>query len=422
MSKLKRFLISCSGAEPSILEDPRCLTERSKYAAIGATVLSTAVLATFSGGYAMYKTFQSSPKAIALGILWGLIIFNLDRYIVSSIQRQRVSPELSRKEQLRIRLTEVGRAIPRFLLAILISVVITRPIELKLFEREINAYVEDEKSKKIVDIQKQKELEFPRIAELNTANEGLRTEIQNKETQCANVYEVAMREAIGIREEGTSGRRGTGPLYEQRWQRYKTCDNELVQLRSKNDQRIADNRIQIVSWEAQRDAAIAATKAKIDAMDGLLMRLKAHSLLTGENLSLALASLLIVALFILLETAPMIVKLLSKRGPYEDICEAQEYEVYISQRRKMSEVDDEAETLLTLKRRRDAAVLDADLRLRKSVIASRETSAREQLASVGREVTTDMVEHWKNAELNNFKTRFEAESNNGHKNATTIAS
>jgi hypothetical protein len=333
-----------------------------------------------------------------------------------------VSPELSRKEQLRIRLTEVGRAIPRFLLAILISVVITRPIELKLFEREINAYVEDEKSKKIVDIQKQKELEFPRIAELNTANEGLRTEIQNKETQCANVYEVAMREAIGIREEGTSGRRGTGPLYEQRWQRYKTCDNELVQLRSKNDQRIADNRIQIVSWEAQRDAAIAATKAKIDAMDGLLMRLKAHSLLTGENLSLALASLLIVALFILLETAPMIVKLLSKRGPYEDICEAQEYEVYISQRRKMSEVDDEAETLLTLKRRRDAAVLDADLRLRKSVIASRETSAREQLASVGREVTTDMVEHWKNAELNNFKTRFEAESNNGHKNATTMAS
>jgi len=422
MSKLKRFLISCSGAEPSILEDPRCLTERSKYAAIGATVLSTAVLASLSGGYAMYKTFQSSPKAIALGILWGLIIFNLDRYIVSSIQRQRVSPELSRKEQLRIRLMEVGRALPRFLLAILISVVITRPIELKLFEREINAYVEEEKSKKIVDIQKQKELEFPRIAELNTVNEGLRTEVRSKDVECAKAYEVAMKEAIGIKEEGTSGRPGPGRLYEQRWQRYKTCDNELVALRSKNDQRIADNRIQIASWEAQRDTAIAATKAKTDAMDGLLMRLKAHSLLPGGNLSLGFASLLIVALFILLETAPMIVKLLSKRGPYEDICEAQEYEVYMSQRRKMLEVDDEAETLLTLKRRRDAAVLDADLRLRKSVIASRETSAREQLANVGREVATDMVEHWKNAELNNFKTRFEADSNNGHKNATTIAS
>jgi hypothetical protein len=231
-----------------------------------------------------------------------------------------------------------------------------------------------------------------------------------------------MKEAIGIREEGTSGRRGTGPLYEQRWQRYKTCDQELIQLRSQNDQRIAGNRIQITGYEAQRDAAIAATKAKIDAMDGLLMRLKAHSVLTGENFSLALASLLIVALFILLETAPIVVKLLSKRGPYEDICEAQEYEVYISERRKMSEIDDEAETLLTLKRRRDAAVLDADLKLRKSVIASRETSTREQLANVGREVATDMIEHWKNAELNNFKSRFEAESNNGYKNATNIAS
>jgi len=422
MSKLKRFFIICSGAEPSILEDPRCLTERSKYAAIGATVLSTAVLAAFSGGYAMYKTFQSAPKAIALGMLWGLIIFNLDRYIVSSIQRQRLSPDLSRKEQLRIRLTEFGRALPRFLLAILISVVITRPIELKLFEREINAYVEDEKSKKTVEMQKQKQLEFPRIVALNAANESLRGEIRAKEIECNDLYEVAMAEAAGKFEARTSGDRGKGPLFRERWQKSEDCRSDLTRFRDQDEQRIATNQVQITEQEAQRDAAIAATKAKIDAMDGLLMRLKAHSYLTGENLSLALASILIVALFILLETAPMIVKLLSRRGPYEDICEAQEYEVYMSQRRKMSEVDDEAETLLTLKRRRDAAVLDADLKLRKSVIASRETSGREQIANVGREVTTDMVEHWKKAELNNFKTRLEAESNNGHKNATTTVS
>jgi hypothetical protein len=427
MSKLKRFFILCSGAEPSILDDPRCLVERSKYAAIGATVLSTAVLASLSGGYAMYTTFQSAPKAIAFGIVWGLIIFNLDRYIVSSIKRQRINPDVARKEQFRIRLREFGSAVPRFLLAILISLVITRPIELKLFDREINAYVEDEKSKKTVEMQQQKAREFPRIGELTVANEALRSELRTKEIECTNKYELAMDEAMGTEATGQSGAhtsriKGKGPLYEERWQNSENCRSDLVQLRGQIEQKIAANDRQIKDLESQRDAAVAANKAKIDAMDGLLMRLKGHSVLTNENVSLALASLLLVGLFILLETAPMVVKLLSKRGPYEDICEAQEYEVLRSQQRKMTEVDDEMETLLALKRRRDAALLDADLKLRKSVIVSMETNAREKLQDIRREVPIDLVEHWKTAELNNFKSRFEPESNNGHKNATTIAS
>jgi hypothetical protein len=422
MSRLKDFFIICSGAEPSILDDPRCLVERSKYAAIGATVLSTAVLASLSGGYAMYTTFQSALKAIGFGIVWGLIIFNLDRYIVSSIKKQRINPDVPRNEQFRIRLREFGSAVPRFLLAILISLVITRPIELKLFDREINAYVEDEKSKKTVAMQQQKEREFPRIGELNVANEALRGQLRAKEVECNDLYEIAMSEATGKSEARTSGREGKGPLFRERWQNSENCRSDLVQLRSQIEQKIAANDAQIKVLEGQRDAAVAANKAKIDAMDGLLMRLKGHSVLTNENASLALASLLIVGLFILLETAPMVVKLLSKRGPYEDICEAQEYEVLKSQQLKMTEVDDETETLLALKRRRDAALLDADLKLRKSVIVSMETNAREKLQNIRREVPTDLVEHWKNAELNNFKARFEPESNNGHKNATTIAS
>lgn len=421
MSKFTRFLIICSGAEPSIMDDPRCLTERSKYAAIGATVLSTAVLASLSGGYAIYKTFDRALIAIGFGFIWGLIIFNLDRYIVSSIQRQRINPDVSRKERVRIRLSEFGRALPRFALAILISLVITRPIELKLFQREINAYVDDEKSKKTVEMQAQKRLEFPQIDQLNTANTNLRTEVTNKEGVCNDLYELAMSEATGKSEARTSGRIGKGPLFKERWQNFENCRTDLVQLRSLNNQRIAENDTQIKGFEAQRDAAIAANKATIDAMDGLLMRLKAHSYLTGENESLTLASMLIVALFILLETAPMVVKLLSKRGPYEDICEARDYQVYMTERRKMQDTDDEVETQVTLKRRRDAALLDADLKLRKSVVTAMETNAKEELKNARQAVATDLVERWKNAELNNFKARFEAESNNGHKNITTIA-
>src|SRR5256885_311453 len=130
---LRRFLITCSGADKSILDDPRCEVERTKYAAIGATVLSTAVLASLSGGYAIYTTFQSYPMSIFLGIIWGLIIFNLDRYIVSSLRKERISPALNRQQRLAAHLRQYGRALPRFALAILIAIVITRPIELRLF-------------------------------------------------------------------------------------------------------------------------------------------------------------------------------------------------------------------------------------------------------------------------------------------------
>lgn len=419
MTRLKRFFIICSGVEPSILDDPRCLIDRTKYAAIGATVLSTAVLASLSGGYAMYKTFQSGPKAVALGLLWGIIIFNLDRYIVSSLQRQRIDPSVSPKERRKIRLREFYLALPRLALAILISFVITRPIELRLFDREITAYVEEQKSKKRLAIEDQIQREFPRIAELTTANENLRQELRNKETACDGLHELAMSEAAGKLEARTSGERGKGPLFAERWENFQNCRNDLEILRREIDRRIASNQTDITADEARRDANVAVAVAKVNAMDGLLMRLEGHSYLTGQNLSLTIASVLIVVLFVMLETAPIIVKLLSKRGPYEDICEAREHEVYMSERRKMSDIDDDTNTRTTLKRRRNSALLEAEERLRKSLIASMETIAAEELRKARREIATSLVQHWQDAEIGNFEPRFDAASSNGHKNTTT---
>lgn len=419
MSRLKRFFIICSGAEPSILEDSRCLTDRTKYAAIGATVLSTAVLASFSGGYAMYKTFQSGPKAVALGLLWGVIIFNLDRYIVSSLHRQRIDSGVSPRERRKIRAREFYMALPRFALAVLISFVITRPIELRLFDREINAYVEDQKSKKRLEMENQIQREFPRIAELTTANENLRQEITKKEGLCDGLHELAMSEAAGKLETRTSGQRGKGPLFAERWENYQNCRNDLETLRKEVDLRLAGNQTEITADEAKRDTAIGLAVAKVNAMDGLLMHLEGHSHLTGQNLSLMIASGLIVALFVMLETAPIIVKLLSKRGAYEDICEAKEYEVYMTERRKMSDVDDDTNTRTTLKRRRNASLLDAEDRMRKSLIASMESIAAEELRKARREIATSLVQHWKTAELKNFGARFDIASSNGHKNTTT---
>jgi len=125
MSYMTSFFHFCAGAEETILK--RTPTDRNKYAGIGATIFFTGVFAAIAGGYAMHTVFDSKLVAVLFGLLWGLMIFNLDRYIVMSLKK---------KDSF---LKEFGMATPRIFLAVLIAFVISKPLELKLFESEIAA-------------------------------------------------------------------------------------------------------------------------------------------------------------------------------------------------------------------------------------------------------------------------------------------
>lgn len=85
---VRKIFWRCSGATVSILEQPSCNTDSNKHTAIGATVLLTGILGGLSGGYAFYEAFRSYYSAIPLGIFWGILIFNLDRFMVMSIKKK----------------------------------------------------------------------------------------------------------------------------------------------------------------------------------------------------------------------------------------------------------------------------------------------------------------------------------------------
>src|SRR5476651_74003 len=127
MRKVTRFFWFCSGAHIETLK--KYPLEHNKYFGIGATIFFTALFASLSGGYAMYFVFSGSPFAVGFailfGMIWGLAIFNMDRYIVGSINKQGTTNQ------------QILQASPRILLAIMIGVVISRPPELKIFDKEI---------------------------------------------------------------------------------------------------------------------------------------------------------------------------------------------------------------------------------------------------------------------------------------------
>lgn len=83
---LKNFFLICSGADQTILNN--CSNgEQNKYAGIGATVFFTAVMAAITDSYTLFTVFDNVYVAIGFGMIWGLLIFNLDRFIVSTIKK-----------------------------------------------------------------------------------------------------------------------------------------------------------------------------------------------------------------------------------------------------------------------------------------------------------------------------------------------
>src|SRR5688572_16998270 len=131
----RSFFWWCAGAVPEVLS--KYPTEKAKYEGIGGAVLTTGVLAFFSGFYAIYSTLASGSYAvltsIGFGLLWGLAIFNLDRYIVSSL-RKPTDPSVRWRQRLKETWLP---ALPRIGLAVLIGITVSKPLELRLFHNAI---------------------------------------------------------------------------------------------------------------------------------------------------------------------------------------------------------------------------------------------------------------------------------------------
>ncbi len=162
------FLWFCAGAKPEILGKPECATETLKYSVIGTTILLTAAFAAISGAFAFHLVFDSLTVSILLGVLWGFFILNLDRLIVLTINKN--SPPLS----------QIGSALLRLTIAAVLSLTISKPLELRLFKNEIDYQLEQERLETAKQAEDTSNGRFPRIAELQQENLALEKGLPRK--------------------------------------------------------------------------------------------------------------------------------------------------------------------------------------------------------------------------------------------------
>ena len=133
---LNEFFWLCSGANKKILR--QCPTEYAKYAGMGGTIFFTACMAALSGGYAISTVFDDTLVSIFFGVFWGLLIFNLDRLIVNTMYSD---------GKVTISWQELVSGLPRIVMAIFLGIVISTPLELKIFEDAIDIQIEQDKDR-----------------------------------------------------------------------------------------------------------------------------------------------------------------------------------------------------------------------------------------------------------------------------------
>jgi hypothetical protein len=303
MNGIANFLSFCAGVYRPVLK--RCPSDTNKFIGIGGTVLFTAHFAGLAAGYALYTVFDHLLIAIVLAVVWAAAIFNLDRYIVGTMRKNGNSR------------SEFKLAVPRLMLAVILALVIAKPLELRIFEKEINQQLATKKLRLIQETKQALDANYPEIVGLDQQISALKDEI-NQTRQFRNEKQQEYdAERFGVKTPGTSGRAGIGINA-----RKKEEQLDEAQTAYRETERLNRAKIDLLESEKNRlnglkEADLQYQEERISQMNGLAARLQAMGDLENEHPTIGIAGLFIVLLFALLETSPILVKWMAPRGPYD---------------------------------------------------------------------------------------------------------
>jgi hypothetical protein len=296
------FLWWCAGTHQKLLK--QFPSEHTKYSGLGGVLIATFVLATLSAGYAIYTVFGNWLWTIGFAIIWGMIIFNFDRFLVSTMRKYGIS---KRKQYL--------MAVPRLALALLIGVVIARPLEMKIFEKEISVKMTENLHKKI---QLNDSLLAMENKSLLTTTAAERQRLLDRklaiEDTLHNLQTGYLQEADGT---GGSGQRGIENITRLKQDAFNQAKIQFAPELLMLDKNISSKDSLVNTENAAMEEKRKQYEKSAIANMGFLERNKALSDLSDQEASVFWASLLISMLIILIEIGPVLSKLIMPVGPYD---------------------------------------------------------------------------------------------------------
>jgi hypothetical protein len=317
-SKIMRFLWQCAGGDRYILERAT-YSDQIKYMCLGGIVFATGAMAGLAGGYAFYTIFEPRGSAIEnpidiqtiilamfFGVIWGLMIFNIDRFIVTSTGKGDGTEAIT--------ISELKSAFPRIIMGVIIAMTISKPVEIRMFKTEIDIVLREKQieqqsqyqakvDKTYSEREKILEKEFGTISK---DRDDLNNRIKNAEKEYID--------QLNGRVEGSVP--GDGRLAGALKSKLDDLSNQLKDFDSKNGLNLIELN------KRKNDLRVAKEKERnnnekiANGLDGLLERIKIAHEVSGFWISL-----FITLLFMAIELTPIFFKLMLTKTTYDFLAE-----------------------------------------------------------------------------------------------------
>lgn len=350
-------LARLAGARPDVLR--QAPGDVIRYATLGGVLVSTAAVAGGSAFFAVRMAIGLPVAAcVAIGLCWAVVILNLDRMLIVSMNGLRTAR------------LKIAAALPRLALALVIGTVISTPLVLRVFQPEVDAQLSIIQAQGIQQAEQGLNRAYSRITQLQNEQTRLQDLIAGRSApsvaadpdvvaatkafQAADDSYQKLNEQALCEQDGTCGthRAGSGASFQDKENAAQQALRVRNQAKQHLDQVTATVTARLQSAArtqraqarrqlpgVQRDLATeqdrrrAAESLDIQAQNqdtGLIARLEALEQVTAHHPVAWLAHAMLFLLFVLIELLPVITKILSSLGTrslYEKLVQRADREV-----------------------------------------------------------------------------------------------
>jgi hypothetical protein len=298
-TKVKHFLWWCAGADVAALKE--CPTDHAKFTAVGMMMLVVPCVAMVSFNFFVRQSFGAQMFAAAIvGAGWGTLIFVLDRLILTFHRKGK---------------RELWRALPRLILSVSLALVIGEPLLLRFFQSEIELEMRRRGQAVLaearVNAEARMQAEKDALLKANADWQKRLDDLQRTrdEKQAAVIGEIEGTVGSRIKGEGLAARQKQADAQEAK-DEYERARTEVAPLMAENMKRLEQLR-------AETGAEVKLIADSQSSATGALARQQALFSIIKREPSAALTYVPLFLILLMIEIAPLTIKLTAPAGEYD---------------------------------------------------------------------------------------------------------
>jgi hypothetical protein len=321
LEKIAVILIFCSGADRQTLNDTKLQSEENKYVSIGALIILTTMLACCSGGTAAYK-FSGGNIFVSLIVVvfWGAFIFFLERYFMMSTKKFQSSEDFWGTIKIYFFPFIVPVAI-RISFSIILSLLISFPLEAQIFHSSIEVQISSEDKKFEEDLRSKDKLG----SEGDIRFKYINNKIQSLETERKDQMKLLEKSKDDLQVElGT----GAGEIFNQKKRLLDEAEGKIKKIETEIQKQQAEKEAVSNKPNPETDKIIAIRNKQFQERSfGIEREISALNQLVKDNPDMRDWHDLIRRVLVMIEIAPISLKILSPFSAYDAVLQSKEKRV-----------------------------------------------------------------------------------------------